>query len=260
MVLLHSESKSLGISLHSSFREVNSEGAVCVTPGCLCEAHIQILLLFLFAVWETDLTSVLALITSWPFHQAAGVCYAFQCLEFLSIFRRKRTSWRKTWAMLTHNSNGRGYVFTWQLGFLRTRYFASSRKQTGLFCHSCWVLLTCRSSEAGLCWSHSVLGLMYLLLQVPEWYSGSHESSGDGSAPSVSEGGDSVSAWWVSKHIKDSISERTMFPPRRSTSTLFNKDYSNFVVKLSYTGFLLKICQSAPGFCRGAFVQFEFSW
>lgn len=213
-----------------------------MAPGCLCEAHIQILPLFPFAIWKKDLTSVLTLIASWPFHH--GVCYAFQCpgfwvfLEEKGHFDAKHEPCYPTTVMagVMYSRNNRGF---------------QNHKQAGLFCYSCWVLLTCRSSEAGPCPSHSVLGLTDLLLQVPEWYSGSHESSGDGSAPSVSEGGDSVSAWWVSKHIKDLIAERIPFGPRRSVWTPFEKDCSNFMGRLRHTGFLLKVCQSDAGFCRG---------
>lgn len=41
---------------------------------------------------------------------------------------------------------------------------------------------------------HSGLGLVSLPLQVPQWHSGPHEGRGDGSAPAVPEGGDSVPA------------------------------------------------------------------
>lgn len=63
---------------------------------------------------------------------------------------------------------------------------------------------------------HSVLGLVSLLLQVPQWDSGPHEGRGDGPAPAVPEGGDSVPARWVPGHIKDLISERVIFGPGKS--------------------------------------------
>lgn len=84
-------------------------------------------------------------------------------------------------------------------------------------------------------------GLICLFLQVPEWYSGSHESSGHGFAPSISEGGDSISAWWVSMHIKHLISEKPTFGSSSSMFTLLKKDES---IRLSHLDFLSKVSDS----------------